>query len=34
MKIDERVRNLRQVSSFTEEKIVDREKDRVVIDHG
>jgi hypothetical protein len=34
MKIGERVRNLRPMSNLTEEKIVYREKDRVVIDNG
>jgi len=34
MKMGKRVRNLRQVSSLTEETIADWEKDRVVIDHG
>jgi len=34
MKMGERIRNLRQMNNLTEEKMVDRERDRAVIDHG
>jgi len=34
MKMGERIRNLRPMSNLAEEKMVDRERDRVVIDHG
>jgi transcriptional regulator with XRE-family HTH domain len=34
MKIGERIRNLREMSNLTEEKMVDRERERVVINNG
>jgi hypothetical protein len=34
MKMGERIRNLIEMSNLTEEKMVDRERDRVVIDNG
>jgi transcriptional regulator with XRE-family HTH domain len=34
IKIGERIRNLREMSNLTEEKMVDRERERVVINNG
>jgi hypothetical protein len=34
MKMGERIRNLRPMSNLTEEKMVDRERERVVINNG
>jgi transcriptional regulator with XRE-family HTH domain len=34
MKIGERIRNLREMSNLTEEKMVNRERERVVIESG
>jgi len=34
MKMGERIRNLRPMSNPAKEKMIDRERDPVVIDHG